>query len=275
MDESSFRPQPGEFSALPRRAPRPERPEFRERREFRPRPERGDFPERPRERPESFEPRGQPDERSERRPVGPQGGATWPTPWVQLKYFTNQPTLYPAMIGGASQDAKPGDLVAVFDRDGKRFGSGLWNPKARVPLRVLHRGEEAVGEELFETLLTSALDLRVDLLGLDASTDAYRVVSSDGDGLSGLVVDRYGDTLSVEVHSLGMFHRLGKLLPLIHARLGTKRQVISVDDFIARVEGIRFSPANDVRSVKIREHGVRYEVNFDSGHKTGDRKSVV
>ena len=269
MDESSFRPQPGEFSALPRRAPRPERPEFRERREFRPRPERGDFPERPRERPESFEPQGQPDERAERRPVGPQAGATWPTPWVQLKYFTNQPTLYPAMIGGASQDAKPGDLVAVFDRDGKRFGSGLWNPKARVPLRVLHRGEEAVGEELFETLLTSALDLRVDLLGLDASTDAYRVVSSDGDGLSGLVVDRYGDTLSVEVHSLGMFHRLGKLLPLIHARLGTKRQVISVDDFIARVEGIRFSPANDVRSVKIREHGVRYEVNFDSGHKTG------
>ena len=269
MDEFAPRPRPGEFQSLPRRAPRPERPEFRERRDFRSRPPGGDFVERPRPRPDSFEPRGAADARAERRPTGPPAGVTWPTPWVQLKYFTNQPTLYPAMIAGASPDAKPGDFVAVFDRDGKRFGSGLWNPKARVPLRVLHHGEEAVSEELFETLLTRALDLRVDLLGLSATTDAFRVVSSDGDGLSGLVVDRYGDTLSVEVHSLGMFQRLGKLLPLIHSRLGTKRQVISVDDFIARVEGIRFAGANDVRSVKIREHGVRYEVNFESGHKTG------
>ncbi len=212
-------------------------------------------------------PSRQPDER---RPVGPPPGSeAWPRPWVQLKYYSNQPTIYPAMIAGASQDAKPGDLVAVFDKEGRPFGSGLWNPKARVPLRVLHHGEEPVGEELFDRALERALDLRLRLLTLDANTDAYRVLNSDGDCLSGLMVDRYGDTLSVEVHSLGMFLRLSRLLPVIHERLGTKRQVIEVDDFISRVEGIRFVAANDVRSVKIREHGVRYEVNFASGHKTG------
>ena len=263
MDDPFPRPRPGELQSLPRRAPRPE---FRERRDFRERPERGGFPERSYYR---SGPAGPAEPRPERRPLGPPAGATWPTPWVRLKYFTNQPMLYPAMIAGASPDAKPGDLVAVFDRDGKRFGTGLWNPKARVPLRVLHHGEDAVGEELFETLLTRALDLRVDLLGFDASTDAYRVVSSDGDGLSGLVVDRFGDTLSVEVHSLGMFQRLGKLLPLIHQRLGTQRQIIAVDDFIARVEGIRYVAPEDGRPARIREHGVRYEVNFASGHKTG------
>lgn len=207
--------------------------------------------------------------RPERRPTGPPPGTEWPAPWVQLKYFSSQPTLYPAMIASASPGAKAGNLVAVFDRDGKRFGTGLWNPKARVPLRVLHYGEDAPGEELFETLLNRALDLRTGQMALDDTTDAYRVIHSDGDGLSGLVVDRFGDTLSVEVHSLGMFHRLGKILPLIHARLGTTRQVISVHDFVARVEGFRFAGANDVRAVKIREHGVRYEVNFESGHKTG------
>lgn len=206
----------------------------------------------------------------ERRPSGPPPGSeAWPRPWVQLKYYSNQPTIYPAMIAGASQDAKPGDLVAVFDKEGRRFGSGLWNPKARVPLRVLHHGEEPVGEELFDQALERALDLRLKLLALDTNTDAYRVINSDGDGLSGLMVDRFGDTLSVEVHSLGMFLRLSRLLPVIHARLGTKRQTIEVDDFISRVEGIRFVAANDIRSVKIREHGVRYEVNFASGHKTG------
>lgn len=207
--------------------------------------------------------------RPERKPAGPPVNEAWPTPWVQLKYFSSQPTLYPAMIAGASPDAKAGDLVAVFDRDRRRFGTGLWNPKARVPLRMLHYGEDAPGEELFDTLLTRALDLRANQLVLDEDTDAYRVVHSDGDGCSGLVVDRFGDTLSVEVHSLGIFQRLGKILPQLHARLGTKRQVISVDDFVARVEGICFARANDVRTVKIREHGVRYEVNFQSGHKTG------
>ena len=270
MDDSSPRPRPGEFQSLPRRAPRPQRPEFRERRDFRDRPPRDDFA-----RPESFgsgqppSPGNPPEPREERRRVGPPAGTTWHTPWVQLKYISNSPMIYPAMIGGASLDAKPGDLVSVYAKDGRPFGSGLWNPKARVPLRVLQHGEAAVGEELFETRLGEALDLRQNLLALDAGTDAYRVVSSDGDGLSGLVVDRFGDTLSVEVHSLGIFQRLGRLLPIIHQRLGTKRQVISVDDFIARVEGIHFAGANDVRSVKIREHGVRYEVDFASGHKTG------
>ncbi|MBI5802527.1 MAG: class I SAM-dependent rRNA methyltransferase [Verrucomicrobia bacterium] len=249
MDE--FAPRPGEFQSLPRRAPRSE--PFRTRAEPRVQP-----------RPESREPQGV------RRHVGPApGGAAWPSPWVQLKYFASQPMFYPAMIAGASPDAKPGDLVAVFDKEGRRFGTGLWNPRARVPLRVLHHGEEAAGEELFDRLIERALDLRLRLLALGENTDAHRVISSDGDGMSGLVVDRYGDTLSVEVHSLGMFQRLGRLLPVIHERLGTKRQVISVDDFIARVEGIRFAPANDVRTVRIREHGVRYEVDFASGHKTG------
>ena len=269
MDDSSSRPGAGEFRSLPRRAPRPERPPFRERRDFRDRPERGGYSEAPRGWAGDAAPRPPAEPRAERKPTGPPPGATWPSPWVQLKYFSSQPTLYPAMIAGASPDAKPGDLVAVFDRDGRRFGTGLWNPKARVPLRVLHYGEDAPGEELFDTLLTRALDLRTGLMPLDADTDAYRVIHSDGDGFSGLVVDRFGDTLSVEVHSLGIFQRLGKILPQIHARLGTKRQVVSVDDFIARVEGIRFAAANDVRTVKIREHGVRYEVNFESGHKTG------
>ena len=81
--------------------------------------------------------------------------------------------IYPAMIAGASTEAKPGDLVTVFGKEGRQFGSGLWNPKARVPLRVLHHGEFVVGEELFETRLTEALSLRQNLLGLDTGADDY------------------------------------------------------------------------------------------------------
>lgn len=175
------------------------------------------------------------------------------------------------MIKAASPDAQAGSLVAVYDKNGAHFGTGLYHPKARVPLRVLVHGREPQGEELFPALLDRALDLRLRTLDLPAQTDAFRAIHSDGDCLSGLVVDRFGDVLSIECHSLGMFQRLPGWLPHLHERLGTRRAVLDVDPQVARMEGIwpaEFK-ADAVRSVRVREHGVRYEVNFEHGHKTG------
>jgi 23S rRNA (cytosine1962-C5)-methyltransferase len=175
------------------------------------------------------------------------------------------------MLGPASPGARAGDLVGVYDREGQFFGTGLYNPKARVPLRMVAHGEQRVGEEIFQRRIDQALDLRLKVLDLPAVTDAFRVIHSDGDALSGLVVDKYGDVLSVEVHSLGIFKRLGSWLPHLHTRLGTKRFVLEVDDKVARMEGIfpRTLPGDAVKTVRIREHGIRYEVDFESGHKTG------
>jgi 23S rRNA (cytosine1962-C5)-methyltransferase len=194
----------------------------------------------------------------------------WQAPWVQLKYYSFNPCIYPAMIRAASPDAKPGDLVTVYDRTGGRFGAGLYNPKARVPLRVIYHGEESIGETHFETLLDRALDLRLNLLKLPETTDAFRVIHSDGDSLSGLVVDKYADVLSVEVHSLGVYQRLDGWLKRLHARLGTKREMIEVEGRVASYERIRHQPsASPVRTVRIQENGVKYEVDFAAGHKTG------
>jgi 23S rRNA (cytosine1962-C5)-methyltransferase len=190
---------------------------------------------------------------------------------VQLKTFSYSPTLYPAMLKGASPDAKPGSLVAVYDKNGTHFGTGLYNPKARVPLRVLAHGREPLGEAYLLTLLDRALDLRLRILDLPAQTEAFRAVHSDGDFLSGLVIDRYADVLSVECHSLGMFQRLAAWLPRLHERLGTRRVMLDVDPQVARIEGIWPDQlkTDAVRSVRVREHGVRYEVDFAEGHKTG------
>jgi 23S rRNA (cytosine1962-C5)-methyltransferase len=190
---------------------------------------------------------------------------------VQLKYFSYHPTIYPAMIRAASPDARPGDLVTVYDTSARLFGAGLWNPGARVPLRVIHHGDQPVDEGVLDRLLERAIDLRLKDLSLSQQADAFRVVHSDGDSLSGLVIDKLGDVLSVQVHSLGMAQRLSRWLPGLHERLGTRRVVVEVDDFVARLEGIqpRALPSDQVRSVRITEHGVRYEVDFEKGHKTG------
>ena len=196
-------------------------------------------------------------------------------PWVQLKYITFQPAIFPRLMGEASSDARPGDLVTVYDKGGQPLGIGLYNPRAKMVLRVVAHGADALlGEAYFETALRRAVALRRDTFQLDATTDAYRLVNSDGDGLSGLIVDRYADTLLCEVTSFGMARRLPAWLPLLHELAGTKFARVHVDHDLGSLEGIKPSWFNETNAaaparVKIREHGIRYEVDFAEGHKTG------
>lgn len=214
------------------------------------------------------------------KPERPETGApidrsTWLRPWAQLKYFTFQPAIFPRLLGQVSPDARPGDLVNVYDKAGQRAGAGLYNPRAKIPLRVVsHATQEPATESYFETALERAVQLRRQFLKLDEVTDAYRLINSDGDGLSGLTIDRYGDTLLCELYSLGMAQRLPRWLPRLHELAGTKFARVHVDHDLGSLEGIKPSTFNETNAaapklVKIREHGIRYEVDFAEGHKTG------
>ena len=138
--------------------------------------------------------------------------APWREPWVRLRTFSYHPTIYPAMIGEVSRDIRPGAWVDVYDKNGRMFGNGLFHPTARVPLRMVHHGDAPTTDALLHQLLDRAIDLRLGPLGLPGTTDAFRVVHSDGDGLGGLIVDKFGDVLSVQVHSLGIWQRLKPML---------------------------------------------------------------
>lgn len=212
-------------------------------------------------------------------PIRPERGdpipqAQWQRPWAQLKFVSFQPAIFPRMLGEVSRDARPGDLVSVYDKFGHRVGTGLFNPRAKMPLRVVVHSSEPVGEEYFELAIRRAVALRRDLFKLDASTEAYRVINSDGDGISGLTIDRYADVLYCDVYSLGIFLRLPKWLPLLHELLGTKHVRVHVDHDLGSLEGIKPSQMKEITAsapdkVRIKEGGVKYEVDFAEGHKTG------
>ncbi|OIR07315.1 ribosomal RNA large subunit methyltransferase I [mine drainage metagenome] len=200
--------------------------------------------------------------------------STWERPWAQLKFYTFQPAVFPRMLGEVSQGAKPGDWVSVYDKAGKRVGAGLYNPRAKIPLRVVCHSTEPVDESYFEQAIRRAVALRRDILGLDQATDAYRLINSDGDGLSGLTIDRYGDVLFCDVYSLGIFQRLPSWLPLLHELAGTRHAHIHVDHDLGSLEGMKPSLVKEIVAsappkVRVHEHEVRYEVDFVAGHKTG------
>lgn len=200
--------------------------------------------------------------------------STWLRPWAQLKYFSFQPAIFPRLLGQVSPEARPGDLVNVYDKAGQRAGIGLYNPRAKIPLRVVAHGDVPCDEAYFETAIRRAVELRRVIFKFDEVSDAYRLINSDGDGLSGLTIDRYGDTLLCEVYSLGIAQRLPGWLPLLHELAGTKCARVQVDHDLGSLEGIKVSLFNETNAaapakVKIREHGIRYEVDFAEGHKTG------
>lgn len=169
----------------------------------------------------------------------PEGSESWLSPWVELKYFTYNPAVFPRMLGSVSGEIAPGSLVHVYDKNGELFGSGFWNETSRTPLRMVYHGRDAFGERELDAALERAVKLRRDILRLDETTNAYRVLHGDSDGVGGLVVDRYADVLSLEVSTLAVWQRLERWLPLLHRLCDTRRHVIQVDDGIARMEGIR------------------------------------
>lgn len=132
--------------------------------------------------------------------------------------------------------------------------------------------DRPIGEDFFRAALERAASLRLDVLRLPEVTSAYRVVHAEGDGISGFIVDRYADVLSVQVASYGVYQQLGRWLPILEELLGTEQRVVAVAPGIAKAEGFR--PPKDLfenktRPVRVEEHGIRYQVDFAAGHKTG------
>src|SRR4029077_11480505 len=94
-----------------------------------------------------------------------------------------------------------GALVGVHDAAGALIGMGYCNPATTIAIRMLAWGETPAIEELIARRLKGALDLRRKFVRAD--TNAYRLVNGDGDGLSGVVVDRFGDILVVQLLTAG------------------------------------------------------------------------
>jgi 23S rRNA (cytosine1962-C5)-methyltransferase len=203
------------------------------------------------------------------RPLDPPGDL----PVVAVRAAGTHPFIYRKMVigpvGGRPAD---GDLVRVVDRDHLPIGFGLWNGRSQISLRLLSTGVDPPGREFWERRIDRAIALRRSMLGLEDVTNAYRVVHAEADGLSGLIVDRFDDVLSVEVFSLGMYQRIGSILPLLAERLGTSHARVNVDERIALAEDFSGRPLSSPMlppRVTIQEHGVRYRVLFDGSHKTG------
>lgn len=195
-----------------------------------------------------------------------------PIPAVWIKSPTTYPLLFKKRLAKVDPQARPGDCVAIYGPGDDLLGYGLYNPQSEITVRVLRWGPELPDDAFFDERLGAAVSLRRDLLRLDETTDAYRLIHAEADGFSGLVVDRYGDVLSAEAFSLGMYQRAEALLTRLEAQLGTKHRLIKPSPQFVSQEGAApagMSSPGLPEQVIVTEYGTRFRVRFEGGHKTG------
>ena len=198
-------------------------------------------------------------------------------PWVQLRNALFHPSIFRKMIGRIDPEAQNGDLVTVYDRDGQVFGTGLLSLHAPIGLRMLSFDATPVDEATIAQRLADAVRLRRDALKLDQSTNSYRVVHAEGDGLPGLIVDRFDEYAVIELFNFPMFRRLEMLREELKVLLQVKEVLARSDQRVQAAEGFELEGAPgaqkerspDRKSTVITENGLRFQIDLTHGHKTG------
>lgn len=158
----------------------------------------------------------------------------------------------------------------IMDRDHQWVGRGFYNGHSRIALRVLTEDPaEAIDEAFFARRLGQAVALRRDWLGLDAVTDAYRLVHSEGDGLSGLVVDRFGQTLVLEFFAAGMYRSRSTIQNALSVLYPDCSYYWFAEEHVQKQEAFDCRPPEPPPPGGVTEHGLRFRVAPGSKHKTG------
>jgi 23S rRNA (cytosine1962-C5)-methyltransferase len=193
-------------------------------------------------------------------------------PQVRLKIArrSSHPWIFQKMVEKPARRLPGGTVVDIVDRDNQWVGRGFYNGHSRIALRVLTTDPaEAVDDTFFARRLGRAVALRQDWLGLDAVTDAYRLVHSEGDALSGLVVDRFGATVVLEFFAAGMY----RFRPAIQKALGScfpdSRLYWFAEEHVQKQESFDCRSPEPPPAGVITEHGLRFRVAPGSKHKTG------
>ncbi len=193
-------------------------------------------------------------------------------PVVRLKIArrSSHPWVFQKMVEKPAGRIPPGSVVDVEDRDGNRVGRAFYNGHSRIALRVLTADPaEAVDADFFARRIAWAVALRRGWLKLDDVTDSYRLVHSEGDDLSGLVVDRFGQTLVLEFFSAGMFRFRDAIRTALETHYPGARFYWFAEEHVQKQESFDCRPLEPPPAEVITEHGVKFRVAPGSKHKTG------
>jgi len=181
-------------------------------------------------------------------------------PWV----FSNE-------IDKFDAPSEPGTAVSVVAADGQFLGTAYYNHRSLIAARILSRQAESIDTtEFFLGRLRQALTYRLRLCG---DLPALRLVHGEADGLPGLVVDRYGEVLSIQLLTVGMETRRTAIVEAL-VELCAPRAIVARNDSASReLEGlprcVELLHGTLPELVPVAINGINFAVDVTGGQKTG------
>jgi 23S rRNA (cytosine1962-C5)-methyltransferase len=195
-----------------------------------------------------------------------------PLPTVRLRnaWKSTHPWIFQRLVEKPAQRPKPGSIVDVVGVDGTWIGRGFYNGHSRIALRILETNPDVVVDAAwFAAKIDEAVALRRDTLRLDEVSNAWRVFHSEGDGISGLVVDRYDDLVVVGFFSAGAWRHRSEIFEALRARFPGCRLHSFADEHVQKQESFDYKDTQGTEPAIIVEHGVRFRADPAGAHKTG------
>ena len=182
------------------------------------------------------------------------------------------PWVFSGAVARVQGEPESGAIVEIRTGDGRFLGWGAFSPRSQIIARVWSWDEDAPPDrDWLRKRLARAISQRTALL---PGTQAVRLVNAESDELPGVIVDRYGDTLVVQLSSAGAGALRETLADLLleltgaqHIYERSEAEALELEGMVPRVGRLR-GPEPPERLV-IEEHGLKFSVSVTRGHKTG------
>lgn len=194
-------------------------------------------------------------------------------PGREKSLLRRHPWVFSGAIQRVDDGLEPGDTVDIRSSDGGFLARGFYSPHSQIRARAWTFEDEPVDEDFFRRRIRAALEMRR-IWRLADQTDAIRLVYAESDGLPGLIVDRYAGCLVLQSLTTGVEAQREILAEILSQETGigeiferSDADVRELEGLPARVGPMRGSLADF--TFPISEHGLQFNVNLASGHKTG------
>ena len=195
-------------------------------------------------------------------------------PGREKSLLRRHPWVFSGAVARIEDNPESGDTVAVRAADGKFLATAAYSPVSQIRARVWSWDEtETIDAGFMLARLRHAMDARAQLVAAEAS-DALRIVHGESDGLPGVIVDRYGDVVVLQLLAAGAERWRAELADGVRELTGCACVFERSDADVRELEGLPVRSgvlygALPAAGVQIREHGLGYGVDVAAGHKTG------
>lgn len=188
----------------------------------------------------------------------------------RARIFHGHEWVYGSEVKKVFGDPSPGDVITLKDFRDRPLGSAIYNPESQIIARRFSRRRQDLDADFFLRRIGQAIEYRK---RLDLDETLSRLVWSESDGIPGLIVDRYGDHLVVQVLTLSMHQRLDLIVDALRELLSPASILLRNDSAVLRAEGLE----SEIRVVhgtldggfSINAGGVEFEIDLLDGQKTG------